>query len=152
MTPEEFRNEVLPRLISSCETRCLCSSPAFRKLIRFDFRDYGIGPVGLADAEILIDELIRQKMTPTSPSQTHAGVDSQTYTCPRCGAACTVDWEDFSINMARSVARFDGAPTRAPAALYLVGFYGFDADEFAMVTDFEQAMQVEEFLDQFDVV
>ncbi len=63
MTPDEFRQAVLPQVVAAWDDHCFCTCPGFQKLVSFNFRDYGIGPTGLADSEILIDELIRQRFT-----------------------------------------------------------------------------------------
>lgn len=146
MTPAEIRREVFPELIRAWKRRCFCASPGFQKLISFDFRDYDIiGPVGLADTEILIDEIIRERFTKAKRHQSRTSDEWPDYICPQCGAKCSVGWEDFSISMNRSVAQFDGDFPQSETGLYLVGFYGFDRSEFARIKDFRQTVDAEEY-------
>ena len=147
MTPDEFRSEVLPQILTAWERGCFCPAPGFRKLVSFDFRDYAIGPVGLADSEILIDSIIRQQFTTLSQlDDSEVSEISTTYQCPNCGATCTEIYAEFSISMYRSTVRFDGGSPAADEGLYLVGFYGFNREEFARIDDFRRTESVEEFV------
>lgn len=145
MTPDEFRQDVLPRIVASWSQTCFCANPGFRKLLSFDFRDYDIGPTGLADSEILIDELIRKRFIQTSDSESRPSHIIQAYQCPQCRATCRVMIEEFSISMYRSTVAFNGHPSRDGEGLYLVGFYGFKRDDFEMIHDFRRAESIEPF-------
>lgn len=145
MTPDEFREAVLPRIMADWEAECLCASPGFQKLLSFDFRDYGIGPVGLADTEILIDAIVRQRFLRQDKSESSSGEVQQVCICPQCQATCTERYAEFSISMYQSVVTYE-QPKLALTGLYLVGFYGFKRDEFDKVDDFQRASTTEEFL------
>ena len=145
MTPDEFRETVLPPLMAAWEQQCFCANPGFRKLLSFDFRQYEIGPVGLADAELLINAIIWERFTRQGEPDSAAGEATQSYTCPQCGAVCTEVYSEFSINMHQSTVTFHDAPAPECEGLYLVGYFGFRRDDFAKVNDFRQAASVEEF-------
>jgi hypothetical protein len=51
MTPDEFQHRVLPALLAAWESACFCRCPDFLKLLSFNFEDYKIDPVALADSE-----------------------------------------------------------------------------------------------------
>lgn len=147
MTPDEFREAVLPDVVAAWRRSCMCTSPGFRKLLAFDFRDYdGIGPVGLADTEILIDVIVRNEFTAQGEPVSGAGETTQDYVCSQCGVRCTVHHEDYSINMACSVVDFADAEISASTGLYLVGFYGFKREDFGKVDDYRKAVSRDEFL------
>jgi len=144
MTPDEFRSHALPQILTAWQEGCFCASPGFRKLLSFDFQNYEIGPVGLADSEILIDSIIRKEFKSLSESGTFE--TTTIYECPNCGTTCTECYADYSINMYRSTVTFDGDPAPAGEGLYLVGFYGFNREEFARIIDFRRTESVEEFV------
>lgn len=63
MTPDQYREDVLPVIRDRYFGRCICHHQALRKLMSFRFEDYTIGPLALADTEILIHHLIHQSTT-----------------------------------------------------------------------------------------
>lgn len=148
MTPDEFRESLLPNIVAAWDDRCFCANPGFQKLLSFDFRDYSIGPTGLADSEILIDEIIRQRFTQRHKPDSDQGEITQAYECPQCGATCTELYAEFSISMYQSTVTFDLNPVLAAEGLYLVGFYGFKGSEFAKINDFRPASSTEDFIRQ----
>lgn len=148
MIPEEFRKTVLPRVVAAWDDRCFCASPGFQKLLSFDFRDYGVVPTGLADSEILIDAIIRERFTRRGEPQSHQGESRQAYVCPQCQATCTELYAEFSISMYQSTVIFHNDPKAAAEGLYLVGFYGFKEDAFGKITDYRRASTVEAFMQE----
>jgi hypothetical protein len=42
MTPDEFANHVMPRILSAWRCHCLCANAGFRRLLSFNFTDYSI--------------------------------------------------------------------------------------------------------------
>ena len=114
MTPDEFRDRVLPRIVTAWDAHCLCQSPGFRKLLSFNFRDYGRRTIGLADAEILIQEIIRRTFIRQGEPTSDQGELAQVYLCPQCGGSCTELYAEFSVSMYHSCVTFDsGEPQRA---------------------------------------
>ena len=150
MTPEEFHETVLPAILSAWDEQCFCASPGFQKLVSFDFRDYGIGPTGLADSEILIQSIIRDRFKQQERRSEHE-ISTQVHLCPQCKASCTERYEEYSINMYQSSVTYDRHPNRSATGLYLVGFYGFRQREFALVHDFQRAATVEQFVREVTV-
>lgn len=147
MTPDEFRQRVLPTVVAAWELACFCRSPGFLKLLSFNFEDYGVGPVGLADSEILIHEIVRGQFTREGePTSDGMGTTQQAYRCPKCGACGTETYAEYSISMYRSFVLFDNAPKMSSTGLYLVGFYGFEQAEFSKIHDFHQARDEDEFV------
>ncbi len=151
MTPAEFHEHVLPELLSRWERQCFCSAPGFRKLISFNFREYGdLSPLALADAEIVIQALICERFiriensSPQENEQTSERV--QEFECPQCQARCTATFEQFNIHMERSFVTFADLRPAADEGLYLVGFFGFRADEHEKIHDFRHTMSVQEFI------
>jgi hypothetical protein len=149
MTPDEFRQRVLPQVVAAWDAGCFCRSGGFRKLVSFNFRDYGTGPLGLADAEILIGAIVREKFARRREPTSEQGQVTHYHRCPQCGASCTELYEDFNIHMYCSYVTFeDQGPPAAGVGHYLVGFYGFGLDDFAKVTDFRRTESIEEFVGQ----
>ena len=148
MTPEEFRQNVLPGIVTAWDKQCFCAAPGFQKLLSFDFRNYGIAPTGLADTEILINALIRQRFTPQDEPEKGTGERAQDYLCPQCQARCTEVYSEFSIHMYQTTVTYQAIPALAPVGHYLVGFYGLKQADFLKVTDFERTSSVEAFLAQ----
>ena len=148
MTPHEFRASVLPQIVTAWGRQCFCSNPRFQKLLSFNFRHYGIGPSALADAEILIDTIIRKRFTPQHEAISHQGEITQAYKCPQCEATCTEVFAEFSINMYQSTVTYDLNPVLASHGLYLVGFYGFDKEDFKKISDFQLASTIDDFTGQ----
>jgi hypothetical protein len=165
MTPDDFQRTVVPDVIASWERRCFCANPGFRKLLSFNFEDYNpklrepsslnwltigwlwfrtrrhIGPLALADSEILGTEIIIKRFTRLEgpPAHPRSSEHFATYRCPRCAAICCGYSEQYSINMDRTYFLFDGAPSPAPSGVYLVGFYGYDRGsripDFTLIAD-----------------
>lgn len=148
MTPDNFRESVLPALKDAWQQNCFCSNRAFQKLVSFNFDDYGIGPTGLADSEILIDEIIRQNFDKLESANAGGGRVKQSYRCPQCDTTCSEHYREFSINMYQSYVLFNDQPSPSPRALFLVGWFGFKSDEFDKIHDFEKAPSIEQFLQQ----
>jgi hypothetical protein len=146
MTPDEFHATVLRQLVTAWFDRCFCANPGFQKLVAFDFRDYGIAPTGLADSEIVIDTIIRQRFTRQNESDSHQGETRRVYMCPQCEATCTEWYAEFSVNMRQSSVAYDRNPQLAARGFYLVGFYGFDRDDFDRITDYQEASTAEAFM------
>lgn len=146
MNPDEFRDSVLPSVVAAWGDRCFCGNPGFRKLISFDFRDYGIGPTALADAEILIEAIVRKRFTRQHEPESHDGETLQVYSCPQCALSCTERYAEFSISMYQSTVSYDGHPALAARGLFLVGFYGFSRKQFEKIDDFEAAPTADEFI------
>ena len=149
MSPDDFRESIISHLVPAWEKKCFCAIPAFRKLISFNFADYGIGPVGLVDSEMLIHEIIRQKFEKQGDTRSVQGKSIATFTCPQCKRICTDTYEDFSISMYRSYVTFDGDAPVTTGVLYLIGFFGFDGSDFAKINDFHKALTPNAFIDQF---
>ena len=148
MTPDEFRESVLPTIKNAWQQKCLCDNMVFRKLVSFDFDDYGIGPTGLVDGEILIDEIIRKNFEKTGDVAEEIGAIYQRFRCPQCGSECIELWREFNINMSISHVLFDNQPKRSDDAYYLVGFFGFSRDDFANISDFKRSPTSHIFLQQ----
>ena len=147
MTPDDYRDGVLPQLQACWEQQCFCASAFYRRLIGFDFRDFGIGPVGLADAEILIDAFVRQRCEPTRELEAD-GALLQEYRCPSCGRLMTEQYDEFNIHMYRSVVRFVDDLPKADTCAYMIGLYGFDAADFDKITGYELMESVPEYIER----
>ncbi len=145
MTPYEYNEQVLPSILEEWEKKCFCSSPGFQKIVSFNFRDYGIGPAGCADTEILIHTIIREKFTKEGDVAGEYET-RQKYRCPQCGALCTEEYADFNINMYRSFAFYE-ISNKGDEGLYMTGFYGFDMSEVSQIHDFSQTEDIEEYLE-----
>ncbi|WP_425397558.1 hypothetical protein [Aeoliella sp.] len=153
MTPDEFAAKVLPAIEAACQSNCLCAEPGFRKLLSFDFDDYGTGPVALADSEIVGDAIVLRRFKLVGKVEDPPiGFALRRYECPQCGAVCVAQFDEYSISMNRTVFRFESPGKAAESGLYLVGFRGFKREDFAKVTDFERTESQEEFLRSLGVV
>lgn len=153
MTPEEFAKKIVPK-ISVATNKCLCTSKGFRKLLSFNFENYRrllpvtrIAPTALADAEILIQKLIREGFVRVGSPKSAQGGTRQEYRCPRCGIGCIEIYTEYSINMARSFVLFNDDVPLLSKGYFLVGFYGFEEKDFKRINDFERAKNVDEFID-----
>jgi hypothetical protein len=121
MPPDEFRRDVLPLVVEAWTRRCFCDSTAFTRMVSTE-----LGPNALADAQILIQDIIQELFLPEGRWTTQNGEQSRPFCCPQCGAKCLVLWEDFSINMSRSYVRWVSTPApRGARTPYLIGFYGY---------------------------
>jgi hypothetical protein len=141
MTPKEFRRDVLPRVLEAWERGCFCSSPAFVRLVSLD-----LGPVALADAQVLIREIIEKRFQQDGPTDDHHSGDAvHRYSCPQCATKCEVIWEQFSINMDRSFVRWITPRVGdEPTVPYLVGFYGHGTPDH--VEGFVRTASADQFL------
>ncbi len=147
MTPDEFANDVLPRILSAWRLRCLCANAGFRKLLSFNFADYGACPMALADSEIVGHNIVRENFTRVGDvGRSHDGDTLQRYSCPQCKAMCDEEYAEYSISMYRSFFRFLDTPEVADYGLYLVGMRAFSREDFLKVYDFREATSIDEFL------
>lgn len=148
MTPEEFRENVLPAILTAWDRACFCVSPGFQKLVSFNFEDYGIGPVGLADSQMVGLDIIHNRFTHCDDESPPSESRARLFECPQCHARCTETFEDYNIWMYRTFFTFVDDRPIAPTGLYLVGFYGFDRADFAKIDDFHEAESTAEFVRQ----
>jgi hypothetical protein len=131
MTPDDFRLAIVPRLALMKPDCCLCSNRSFRKLISFEFQDYGIAPTGLADAEVLINEVLRDKLRYRLKTSNTGG----TFTCLACQSVLVETYDEYSISMSRSTIAWDEKKTVRGS--YVVGFFGFTGADYARINDFD---------------
>lgn len=131
MTPSELQLAIGPVLARMKPGRCLCSNRLFRKTISFDFRDYEISPTALADSEILISNVLRDKRR----YQWVVSESGSTFTCLTCESVLVETYEEFSISMSQSTIAWDEKSTIR--GNYVVGFYGFTGADFARIVDFD---------------
>ena len=148
MTPAEFNKTVFPKVLAAWQVGCFCGSPGFRKLLCLQFQDYGICPVGLADAEILISAIIQQRFRLQGESRSGDGEALQDFQCPQCSASCRVRSSEFSISMSQTTVTFAEAAPSVATGLYLVGFYGFQQRDFERIGDFRPAADPDAYLEQ----
>ncbi|MFO0913563.1 MAG: hypothetical protein U0795_11450 [Pirellulales bacterium] len=147
MTLDEFVNDVMPRILSAWRSRCLCANSGFRKLLSFNFADYGTGPMALADSEIVSHQIIRENFARVGDvGRSQDGDVRQRYSCPQCNTMCEEEYAEYSISMDRSFFRFLDTPEMADYGLYLVGIRAFSCDDFLKVNDFREATSITEFL------
>jgi hypothetical protein len=147
MTPDEFENDVMPRILSAWHSRCLCANAGFRKLLSFNFNDYGTGPMALVDSEIIAHRIIRENFARVGDvGRSQDGDILQRYSCPQCSTKCEEEYAEYSISMYRSFFRFLDMPEMADYGLYLVGMRAFSSDDFLKVHDFREAASLNEFL------
>ncbi|MCB9854099.1 MAG: hypothetical protein H6818_00315 [Phycisphaerales bacterium] len=151
MTPEEFRQALLPDLLEAWQRECFCASPGFRKLVSFNFEDYGIGPVGLADSQILGLEIIQNRFLKIDNAAATSPAQSRLFECPKCRARCTETYEDYNIWMYRTYFTFVNDGPIAQTGLYLVGYYGFSRSDFEKIADYQPAASAEVFLQQMSL-
>jgi hypothetical protein len=147
MTPDEFADDVMPVILSAWQGNCLCAHAGFRKLISFNFDDYGAAPMALVDSEIVGYHIVHGNFTRVGEvRRTKDGDILQRYACPQCQANCEEEYNEFSISMYRSFYRFVDMPKIADCGLYLVGMRAFSQDDFLKVHDYREATSVDEFL------
>lgn len=135
----DYEREILPELVARWEQRCFCASPAFLKLLSFDFRDYRIAPVALIDTEILVTGLLCRRFRE----------DGRWRRCPQCDRRFAVTFEDFSIRMSACRVELESSvPTARSAARAgaLVRFAGHD-EELSRIRDFVVAADVESYVE-----
>ena len=88
---EEFRRRVASELVPFYMTRdCPCAFPRFRRLLIFFHRDFGAGPVGCYETELLIEDLFRQgKACYRRDANGDEAQWPRTYHCAVCSARST---------------------------------------------------------------
>ena len=143
LTPDQFRNDI----VAAVKKDCRCATPGFQKIISFNFEDYGIAPTLLWDSEILIHEIIRSDFEALDEGIQRQGDSKRRYRCGVCGRTCTETYTEFSINMYRSFVLFD-EDLRASTAEFVLGFRGFDVNDFDRITDFSRADNLDSYLSQ----
>jgi hypothetical protein len=147
MTPDKFANDVMPQILSAWRSRCLCAYGGFRKLLSFNFADYGAGPMALADSEIVCQKIVRENFTRVGDvGRSLDGDILQRYSCPQCNTVCEEEYAEYSISMYRSFFRFLDTSEMADCGLYLVGMRAFSQEDFSKVHDFREASSINEFL------
>ena len=142
MTPNEYQSDVIPLIKDIIKNGCICKNSALRTIIAFDYRKYKISPVGLADAEILIQYLLRNNSGTYSKNLNSKG--NWDYTCLRCGCILHEQYEEYSINMSRSLIENDGNVIQN--APYLIGWFGFNADEFNKINGFLKVDKTDNYI------
>lgn len=143
MTPAEYQEQVLPEILSALGDRCICKLPGLRKLLSFNFEDYGAGPMACADTEILIQSLLRDGNANYTATPDAEG--NYTFLCSTCGTALVEHFEDYSINMYRSYIEYD--QRRSVHGRYLVGFRSFTIADRDRIDDFTEAESKEAYLE-----
>lgn len=146
MTPDDFRHTVLPDVLQAWNAECFCRNPGFLKLLSFNCEDYDIGPVALADSEILIDEIIRRRFHRVGEPSSHRGFTTQDYSCPKCQRTCKETYAECSINMYCSYVSYKRSAPVCAEGIYLVGFYGFSGADFGKIHDFRPATTKAQFI------
>ena len=141
--PQEFNARVVPELLRRYDAHCFCKNANFIKLVSFNFQDYGIGPVQLYDTELVIDQVARKRFESVKKWDGGEQIDR----CKQCGTQFRTHWDQYSINMDRSVMLPVEKLPMAETGLYVTGFRYFakDEHELAKITDFEVAKSVEAF-------
>jgi hypothetical protein len=140
-TREQFAQEIVGEMKKACR----CASPAFQKIISFNFEDYGIAPTLLWDSEILIQEIIHSEFDAIDEWGRRQGDSVRRYRCRICARICTETYTDFSINMYRSFVIFDD-DLRSSEAKYVLGFRGFEEKGFERITDFSKSEDIDGYL------
>jgi hypothetical protein len=142
MKPNDFRSIILPKILNIYQGKCICANSGLRSLMSFSFIDYRIGPIALADSEILIQELIRSGNE--SYDKTLIKDRGWDFQCKTCGSVLHEHYDEYSINMYQSIIEY-----KAPIAgfvPYLIGFYGFKLDECDKIINFKLTTNINEFL------
>lgn len=146
LSSDQFREQVLPTLVERWDRSCFCGRAGFRKVVSFDFRDYGIAPTALVDAEILIGELVRARWEAVDSPEMGEGPLVQTWRCPQCGTRFLDEYEEFGVGLFRSFVRPVEPLPAAPVGVYLVGFRGGGPAGREKIRDFKPAGSVDEYL------
>ena len=141
LTPEAFRRDVMPQLLSAWGKACFCRSSAFKCLTSFDMGS----AAALADGQIIIADLIQKRFLKDGALEDRSYEQVQRYVCPQCNSRCQVFWEEFSVNMDRHYVVWDAPPARSSEAFFVVGFYGFDIP--AQVPGFRRAGTIDQLVD-----
>lgn len=139
---EDFRQHILPKVLERWAQHCFCSNAGFVRMVSLD-----LGPTALADAQILIDELIRERFVQDGPLEYRNSESIQQYRCPQCGSRCRVHWEQFSIHMDRSYIEWLSLPEPVGAkSFYLLGFYGYSLPR--RIDGFQKVDSPDEFIEE----
>jgi hypothetical protein len=144
--PQEFNARVVPELLRRYDMRCFCRNPNFLKLVSFNFQDYNIAPMVLYDSEFVIYEVALKRFEPVREwGKNPERIDR----CKQCGTEFRTCWDQYSINMDRTVMLPVEKLPMAATGLYVTGFRYFakDEHELAKITDFEVAGSVEAFVE-----
>jgi hypothetical protein len=143
--PQEFNARVVPELLRRYDAHCFCRNPNFLKLVSFNFQDYGIGPVQLYDTEIVVEQVARKRFESVKRWDGGEQIDR----CTQCGTEFRTRWDQYSINMDRSVMWPVEKLPVAKTGLYVTGFRYFSQyeNELAKIRDFEVAKSVDAFVD-----
>jgi hypothetical protein len=147
MTPNDFVARVVSAAQKVWSADCFCHHGGFRKLLSFNFEDYGTGPMALIDSEIIGHHIVRKYFTCVGDVRRSSNGDIfQEYACPKCGAVCEEEYAEYSISMYRSYFRFLDGESPAPLGLFLVGVRAISQSDYLKVHDFRVAKSAEEFL------
>jgi hypothetical protein len=141
VTPEDFRRDTLPLVVEAWQRHCFCRNAGFQRMTALD-----LGPNALADAQILIHDIIEQRFSSDGPWAGASGERARTFHCPQCNAKCVVVSEDFSINMHRSYVRWSTPHSVGAKSPYLIGFYGFSPPNH--LDGFQRVRSPTEFLSE----
>lgn len=145
-TSEKFIGEILPVILASWGAHCFCVSPGFRKLLSFNFEDYGTSVMQLVDAELVGYHVVKANFDPVGGMWKRNGDTIQLYRCKRCSARCEQIYADYSLVAYRSYYRFLDEAKPAAVGVYLIGMQGFSIEDYKKVHDFREAASVSEFL------
>jgi len=116
---------------------CPCLFPRFRKLVTFNFEDYGMVPTACLESHLIIDLALRgpkKVYRATSEPTSDQGESTWLHECSRCGSMIAEHYADYSINMFREYLDFvelKAADIGAAVALPLPvinGVFGFEPD------------------------
>lgn len=151
MTPDEFRSAVLPQMASMWDCQCFCDSPYYQRIVGFNFCDYNIGPVGLADSEILVQAFVRDRCAKIKGPDRSGCEITQIYECPRCHRQITEHYDEYSINMSRTYIEIHGNVPWSKTCLFMIGWYGFVSNDFSKITGYEKTDSIDQFLRQMKV-
>lgn len=148
MTPETFHKSVLPIVYGALSENCLCSHSGFRKLLSFNFADYGVSPMALFDSEIIIDCFLRHGLCRQigDSNRTSDGESNQNYQCLRCGSTISEYYDEYSISMYRTYCRFDETVAPNDDGMYLVGVRCFNLKDAEKIHDFKITDSISRFL------
>ena len=150
MSPEDFKRQVIFRVATQWERGCLCHHPGFRKLLSFNFQDYGMSPMQCIDTEILAQHVTTQYFRVVQERKLHS--DHITgLVCLNCKAHSEATYSEYSISMYRTCIRYIGLPPSANHGLFIIGIHGFSQTAIESVHDFKPASNLAEFLQSIGV-
>lgn len=135
MTPEAYQQEVLPKITSALKGTCICQHKNLRKIMSFNYEDYKMPAVGLADCEILIQALLRDADEAYEVVQ-DTEKDQYGFRCNICHTFLAQHYDDYSIHMYRAYIEWPEKDDRQ--GYYMTGFYGLDVSGCEKVDDFVQ--------------